>query len=409
MRYVRGELDGRGFAWRLGVLFGLQFWLSTELLLDRGTRPRRRARPRLRLLSRDAAAATAGAGGRSPEAVGIALVVAAPLVFYALKGFQGESINDPHLFDADLVNFVLPTKFVWAGGATFEHVSNNFRGGVAESGAYLGIPTLVILVWYGFSARRSRGRPLPGRRDPPRRLRRSRHRPRGQGTDRGLAALAPPREPALFDNVLPTRFSAYTALGRRGAVALWTAARHGWLRWVLPALAVAALVPDLSHDWYKVVPQRWAFFTAGTYKLCIPKNENVAIFPFGFWGDSTLWQAETGFWFRMPEGYLAPRRRRRTSTAIRVIRMLTDTYANPTLPEIVAFVEPQEGRPDRLGRDRRPAERHPDAPLRPRTGIRRGADQPRLRLPVACRRGSTRPRRTRGIEPWRDSTSRATS
>ena len=33
VRYVQGELDGRGLAWRLGVLFGLQFWL-----VDRGAR-----------------------------------------------------------------------------------------------------------------------------------------------------------------------------------------------------------------------------------------------------------------------------------------------------------------------------------------------------------------------------------
>jgi hypothetical protein len=33
VRYLQGEIDGRGVAWRLGVLFGLQFWLSTELLL----------------------------------------------------------------------------------------------------------------------------------------------------------------------------------------------------------------------------------------------------------------------------------------------------------------------------------------------------------------------------------------
>ena len=31
VRYLEGELGGRGFAWRLGLLFGLQFWLSTEL------------------------------------------------------------------------------------------------------------------------------------------------------------------------------------------------------------------------------------------------------------------------------------------------------------------------------------------------------------------------------------------
>jgi hypothetical protein len=337
VRYLRGEIEGRGLAWRLGVLFGLQFWLSTELLataalalavglvLAYALVPATRARLRHAWLP-------------LVEAVGVALLVAAPLVFYALKGFQGESINDPSLFDANLVNFVVPTKFVWAGGSAFAHTSNDFRGGIAEAGAYLGIPTLIILVWYALSVRRSRiarflvtsvllagflalgtGLVINGR----------------------IVAWLPWRllsSHALFDNILPTRFSAYMALAAAVAVALWTAERRDWLRWVLPALAVAALVPDLSNSWYKVVPQRLEFFTAGTYKLCIPKNENVAIFPFGPRADSTLWQAETGFWFRMPEGYLAPRPPKKNIDSDPVIRMLTDTYANPTVPELIAFI-----------------------------------------------------------------------
>jgi dolichyl-phosphate beta-glucosyltransferase len=338
VRYLRTEIGSRGLAWRLGVLFGLQFWLSTEMLASAALAlvvglvlayalvPA--TRERLRRAWRPLV-----------EAAGVGIVMAAPLVLYAVKGFRSESINDPHLFDADVVNFVVPTKFVWAGGSTFEHVSNGFRGGIAESGAYLGIPTLVILAWYALSARRSRvarflvaaillaafvalgtGLAVKGR----------------------IEAWLPWRLLAsqpLFDNILPTRFSAYMALGAAVAVALWTAARRDWLQWALPALAVAALVPDLAHDWYKVVPERWAFFTAGTYKLCIPKNENVAIFPFGWRDNSTLWQAETGFWFRIPEGYLAPRPPKTNIDSDPVIRMLTDTDAQPTLPEMIAFIK----------------------------------------------------------------------
>jgi hypothetical protein len=198
---------------------------------------------------------------------------------------------------------------------------------------------VVILVWYGLSARRSRGARflvaailLAG------------FAALGTGlvVKGRIEAWLPWRLLAnapLFDNILPTRFSAYMALGAAVAVALWTAAGRGWLRWVLPALAVAALFPDLTNQWYKVVPERWAFFTAGTYKLCIPKNENVAIFPFGWRDNSTLWQAETNFWFRIPEGYLAPRPPKQNIDSDPLIRMLTDTYANPTVPEMIAFIE----------------------------------------------------------------------
>ena len=36
------------------------------------------------------------------------------------------------------------------------------------------------------------------------------------------------------------------------------------------------------------------------------RNETVAIFPFGGGGDSLLWQAESGFWFRVAGDGLQP-------------------------------------------------------------------------------------------------------
>ena len=90
-------------------------------------------------------------------------------------------------------------------------------------------------------------------------------------------------------------------------VAFWTASRTGSARVVLPALAVAALVPAVWRPDFRSLPQRWPFFTRGLYKVCVPRNENVVIFPYGFRGDAMLWQAESGFWFRMAEGYLTPK------------------------------------------------------------------------------------------------------
>jgi hypothetical protein len=335
-RYLRGEIDGRGVAWRLGVLFGIQIWLSTELLVTAAlvlalalvlafallpaTRPRVRAiwRPLL-------------------AAVGLSVVIALPIVYYALTGFQSGSINVPSVYDGDALNFLLPTHFVWFGGSWFHSISQYFRGNDSEEGAYLGIPTLVIVVWFAFRARRSAvARYL-------------------------LAALAlavvltlgtgfvvkgkvefwlPWREVAslpVLNNVLPARFALFASLIAAVIVALWTASRRDWLRWVLPALAVAALVPDMSHAWFTVHPERWPFFTDGTYK-CIPKGENVLIFPFGARDDSTLWQAETGFWFRMPEGYLAPTPPDSSIENDPLVQMETYTYYNPTMDQIIAFV-----------------------------------------------------------------------
>ena len=89
------------------------------------------------------------------------------------------------------------------------------------------------------------------------------------------------------------------------AVALWIGATRGRFLSrpvVLPVLAVAALVPAVFSGSWAGAPERWPFFTQQLYKLCIPRGETLAIFPFGRWGDSMLWQAESGFWFKMAEG-----------------------------------------------------------------------------------------------------------
>ena len=246
----------------------------------------------------------------------------------------------PAIFDGDVLNFVLPTHFTWAGGAAFAHISQHFRGNDAEAGAYLGIPTLVIVAWFALGARRSAAAALPARRA---RGRAVLTLGTGLVVKGHIEAWLPwraRRGPAARSTTSSRRVSASTSsLVAAVIVALWTASRHGWARWVLPALAVAAIVPDVTKAYWTVHPERWAFFTDKTYRICFPKNENVAIFPFGFWGDSMLWQAESGFWFRMPEGYLAPDPPDKNLKSDPLIRMATYTLENPTPIEIIAFAK----------------------------------------------------------------------
>jgi hypothetical protein len=272
-------------------------------------------------------------------AIGIAALVAAPLVWYAATGFQSGSINEPATFDGDLLNFFLPTHLTLVGGSTFHHISRLFRGNDSEQGFYLGIPTVVILVWFAWRSRRSpvtrflfaafavafvltlgTGLVWKG--------------PIYRALPWKYAARLP-----LLDNVLPSRLSVYVALIAAVVVALWIAGQRGWARWVLPLLAVVAIAPDVTKSYWTVHPERWGFFTSKTYQLCFPKNENVAIFPFGQWDDSTLWQAESGFYFRIPEGYLAPAPPAKNYRSDPLIRLLTDTIDDPTPAEIVAFAK----------------------------------------------------------------------
>jgi hypothetical protein len=342
VRFVEGEIDARGLTWRLGALLGLQAWLSTEVLftltlallaaLGLAYAIVKGVRGRLRELARPLAGAYA-----------LGALIAGPLLVYALIGFTGESINDPAAFDGDLLNFVVPTHLIALGGSVlggsyFGSISVHFRGSDAERGAYLGLPTLAIVAWYAIGTRRSETTRLLVAL-----LGTAALVTLGTGIAvRGRIRLWLPwsemaRAP-LLDNVLPVRIALFCSLAAAVIVAIWTASSRGLLSWALPALAVAALVPAVWRADYRMHPERWAFFTTGFYKTCIPRNENVAIFPFGFWGSSMLWQAETGFWFRMAEGYLLPNPPA-ANLADPVVRKLTYTTENPTMAELIGFVK----------------------------------------------------------------------
>ncbi len=115
----------------------------------------------------------------------------------------------------------------------------------------------------------------------------------------------------LLENSYPFRYGMYVSLLAAVIVALWIATTKGRIfsrPYVLPALAVAALVPAVWQSSYPSFepshPPRPAFFADGLYKTCVPRNETLAIFPFA--GDSILWQAEAGFRFRLASNGLQP-------------------------------------------------------------------------------------------------------
>jgi hypothetical protein len=304
-RYVRGELTEDGVVWRLGLLLGWQLWLSTELFftlslaivvaLGLACVCLRADRPRLRSLVAPLAGAYA-----------LALLLAAPLVWYALSGFRSESINEPGRFSADLLNVVVPTHILAVTTSGLTDISRHFPANDAEQGAYLGLPTIAIVAWFALRARSAAARFLTAA------LVVSFVVSLGTALhvegDRtvwlpwSVVARLP-----VFDNALPVRFAVYTSLVAAVIVALWTAGRRGSMRFAAPLLAIALIVPAVWRSDFRSLPQRWPFFTEKLYEVCIPRNENVVVFPYGFRGDSMLWQAESGFWFRMAEGYLTPK------------------------------------------------------------------------------------------------------
>lgn len=231
-------------------------------------------------------------------------VICSPFIYYALKGpplAVGWGIS------ADLLSFVIPTLATWLGGHWFLSISGHYRAGVVETGTYLGLPLLVLVVWYLIEARRLRGTwilaattivlalwslgahlmvdghvlvPLPYR----------------------LLEHVP-----LLDQILPVRVGAYVELGCAIFAALWLArpSPHRWLqwgRWLLVLVTAAFLVPQFTASEYDGQISVPVFFKTSAYRRYLRPGEVVLPIPFGPSGPSLVWQAETGMYFRLASG-----------------------------------------------------------------------------------------------------------
>jgi hypothetical protein len=305
LRFVEGTLGGRGLTLWLAVVIVAQLSLSTEILftltlalacalvLAFALVPA--VRPRLIRLPLPLA------GGYV-----LAAIVASPFLYFVLTGNDFKPLPGPEEFVADALNFVAPTRVEavgwWAAGFASHFPTND-----AERGAYLGLPTLVIVGW--FAVRRLRtatGRFL-------------------------LAALALAVIASLgswltvyghrlvtlpwihlgylplVQHVMPVRFSLYTSLVAAVIVAIWAASpvRPHSVRVALPVLAVLAIVPNVALGVWARSPHVPSLFTTDLRERCLRQGENVIVFPYGPRGDSMIWQAESRFRFRIAGGYIA--------------------------------------------------------------------------------------------------------
>ncbi len=344
LRYRRGELDGRGLTWRLGVMLAFQAYISTEvaltltlvlglaLLLAFALVPSARRR----LVSSLVPIAAAGA---------LAAVLAAPLLYYALTAIVPVSIGYPWFFSADPLNLIVPTSVIGLGGKTFASVSSHFPGNDNERDSYLGLPILVIstlLLWR---------RPWPG-------ATRFLLPAFGAATFLSLGTAlyldghrmfwwpwSAPSHLTGLKNIIPSRFALYATLAADTMVAIWISTSRGRVfqrPYVLPLLAAVALVPPIWSNAFVQQPQRLAFFSDGLYKTCIPRGETLLIFPFARWGDSLLWQAESGFWFKMAEGALGPANLPESfagdPTVNELLFQLDNPSTRPSMQQLLALV-----------------------------------------------------------------------
>jgi hypothetical protein len=306
LRYVEGTLDARGLVLRLGPVLAVQFLLSTEILFT------------LTLALLVAAVVTfafvAVARARvvalwrpllGSYLLGATLV--SPLLVYALLHFQRESLNEPGLFSADLLNIVSPTPLTAINLHWSRQAAMHFVGNTAENGAYLGLPLLTIVAWYAWQSRRRAGAWLlvsllvlavVAELGPNLRI-------------RGATYAPLPWKPLVhlpfFNDVLPARFAVYAALAAAVIAASWAAGGAPLLaRIVLVVAAVAATVPALGHGFWHGSPHRPAFFAHGVYRSCLEPNAIVLALPYPSVDAAMLWQAEARFRYRLADAWLSP-------------------------------------------------------------------------------------------------------
>jgi hypothetical protein len=318
------RLSPRRFVVLMTGLLTLQFLLSTEVLvtmlgfgsvalaLTYVLSPERRDRIRAlvpKLL---------GAGGLSA-------VLVSPYLYYALKGLgTNPSVNytvTADRYSADPLNYVLPTPVTWVGHGLTDSLAAKFNsidsthGNFTEAAAYLGLPLVLILGLFLFAHRR----------------RASAQVAMGLLAVLFVASLGahlhianPPDEAGAYrpsiplpwrlvnqlpvvERALPARFSMYVSLIAAVVVAQWLSepARRAWARWLLAGLAVLALIPNQSLPYWRGKPADPAFFTTEAYRDHLTRDETTLVIPYGWNGNSMLWQAETNMYFRMAGGYLS--------------------------------------------------------------------------------------------------------
>jgi hypothetical protein len=312
LRRAEREISARAYVLWLALVFALQVGLSTEILSTAVL---------LGLVLFAAARLLAPQpyrgriGGLLAETVGagfLAAVVTSPFLYYALiKGGMPHEL--PFISDAwglDLLNPVIPTSVTWLSGHGLQSVAETFDGGnIAEADGYLALPIIVAFVWWAArTKRRFLARMLII-----------------AAVVSFLAALgshlhvehqeliALPynwvRNLPIFRLITPARIVIYTSLALAIGVAAWLAegrARSpgGVARWLLVGLGAVMIFPNISSGLWGGAPTNPEFFRSAVYRRYLRPGETALVLPYGADANSMFWQAETGFYFRMPEGYL---------------------------------------------------------------------------------------------------------
>jgi hypothetical protein len=273
----------------------------------------------------------------------ITLLLVSPYLYYFVAfGFTTAPLFPPSSFSTDLLNFIIPTPANEVGRVpSLVSISNRFLGGWAsESGAYLSFPLIVVAILY---------------------LHRHWREPLGRIlVDSLVIIIAVSLGPALhvggkelelalpwklvvqfpvLNDALPGRLVIFAFLVLAIIVSSWFATAN-----VRPAVklgiafAIVALgAPNLSASFWGSTANVPAFFRNGLYRRYLYKDETILVLPYGYTGDSMLWQAASHMYFAMAEGYGGTRPQEFQKWPI-VDGFLKRTYVPSPVEQLRAFL-----------------------------------------------------------------------
>jgi hypothetical protein len=237
----------------------------------------------------------------------LALLLVSPVLVYAALSHATAPARSPFAESADVLNFFLPTHRTWLRPPGSDAVAAHYTGTGAELGAYLGLPFLALIALAALRGPRARGRLLLLALFGAAVVLSLGTRVKIAGTVVGIGPWAVLAPFPVVGSALPVRLTMVTSLFAGLLVALALADRASRLRWTLAACGVLATLPNLQlPTWHSPVP-RPAFFAAGLDRTAIPPNATTLVLPYGPAGWSMLWQAESGFRFRLVGGHFALR------------------------------------------------------------------------------------------------------
>jgi hypothetical protein len=307
LKKLDGEISARRFAILLAALLAIQFLCFPEIVATLTVVGGIALLLALALFDGDVRARLLGL--IPPAAAGYAIsgVMLSPYLYFLLfRGFPHDSVWQAGNYSADLLAFLVPTQTVMLGTARAAvTISQTFKGGISENGAYLG----VALIFFVEMFRRRYWREPIGKfltilfvvlaiaaMGP------SLHVAGRQGFSMPWATIG--RLP-LLSIVLPVRLMTYEFLAAAVMVAMWfsVSSARALTKWIAAAVILVSLAPNLHAAFWISDLDIPAFFRDRTYATELQPSEIILPLPWGQKGNSMYWQLQSDMYFRMAGGY----------------------------------------------------------------------------------------------------------